>query len=84
MSQSLDMGVDKPLKNLVEDTEQRYQSITFWVPQELNWLWNDNYKFSSPDLGNFELVQARRKEQGFKAAPAWIINSGQMESGPKI
>ena len=40
---------------------------------------------SSQDIENFELAQIGRKEfmyQDFKAAPAWIISYGQMESGP--
>ena len=50
----LDTGVDKPLKDLVQGTEQRYWSIIFWVPNDLHRLWDCNNKCSSPDLGNFE------------------------------
>ena len=86
LAQWFDSGVDKPLKDLVGDTEQIYWWIIFWVPHGLHWLWDRHYKRSSPDLGNFESAQIGRKKvsnQGFKAAPAWTISSGQMESGPR-
>ena len=54
--------IDKPLEDLVGNTEQRYWSIIFWVPNGLHWLWDCNYKCSSLDLGNFELAQAGRKD----------------------
>ena len=79
------MGVDKPLKDFVMDTEQRYLSITFWVSNTLHWFWDRDYKRSSLDLENFESAQAGRKKsrnQEYKAAPAWIRSSGQIESEP--
>ena len=79
------MGIDKPLKDLVEDTEQRYWLITLWVPHRLHWFWDHEHKCSSPDLGNFESAQTEERKsrnQDFKTAPAWSISSGQMESGP--
>ena len=68
----LDESVDKPFKDFEGDTEQRYWSITFWVPHGLYWFWDHDYKCSSSDLENFELAQAGRKShnQDFKAAPA--------------
>ena len=58
----LNAGVDKPLEDLVGDTEQRYRSITVWVPHGLHWLWDCDYKRSFPDLENFESAQAGRKK----------------------
>ena len=55
-------GMDKPLEDLVEDTEQRYRSITLWVLHGLSWFWDRDHKRSSPDLGNFESAQIGRKE----------------------
>ena len=51
-----DADVDKPLDNLVGNTEQRYQSKTFWVSYGLHRLWDCNHKPFSLDLGNFESV----------------------------
>ena len=51
-----------PLEDLVGDTEQRYRSITLWVPHGLCWFWDCDHKCSFPDLENFELVQTGRKE----------------------
>ena len=31
-----DVGIDKPLENRVKDTEERYRSITLWVPYRLH------------------------------------------------
>ena len=28
--------------------------VTLWVPNGLHWLWDRDYKRSSPDLGNFK------------------------------
>ena len=56
------MGVDKPLEDLVGDTEQRYRSITLWVSHGLCWFWDRDHKRSSPDLGNFESAQTGRKK----------------------
>ena len=49
--------------------------------QSKNWY----RPITTPDLGNFESAQTGRRKsrnQDFKAAPAWSISSGQMESGP--
>ena len=58
----LDAGVDKLLEDFVGDVEQRYRSITFWVPHRINRLQDGDYKRSSPDLKNFDSEQAGRKE----------------------
>ena len=80
------MGLDeKSLKNtVVGDTEQRYRLITLWVSHGLHWFWDHDYKCFSQILEI--LSQCKQKErkshnQDFKAAPAWIISSRQMESG---
>ena len=62
LSNWFDAGVNKPLEDLARNTEQRYLSIIFWVPHKLHWLWDCDYKRSSPDLGNFESLQAGRKK----------------------
>ena len=77
------VGIDKLLKDLADDTEHRYWSITLWFPSELHWLWDCICKCISPDLENFELMQEERKScnQYFKAAQAWNIKYGQMKLG---
>ena len=55
-----DAGIDKPLKDLLGDTEQTYQSITLWVPHWLHQLWNQNYKQYFPNLGNFKSAQTAK------------------------
>ena len=69
----LDTVIDKPLKNLVEDIEQRIENSL--VLCRLHELWNHNYKHSSPDLGKFEWCKQEKKSQNldFKAASAWIF-----------
>ena len=78
-------GVDKPLEDLAGNTEQRYQSITLWVPTDFAGLEIANTSVLLQILG----ILSRRKQeerksrnQDFKVAPAWSISSGQMESGP--
>ena len=61
-SQWLDTGVDKPLEDLVGDAEQRYWSITVWVPHRHHWLRNRHYKRFSLDRGNFESAQGGRNK----------------------
>ena len=56
------MGIDQSFKDLVGDTEQRDGAIALWVLHKFLWLWDRNYKCSSPDFGNFELAQAGREE----------------------
>ena len=48
-------SVDQSFEDLVGDTEQGDGTIALW-------LWDCNYKCSSPDFGNFELAQAGREE----------------------
>ena len=55
-------GVDQSFQDLVGDTEQRDGAIALWVLYRFLWLWDRNYKRSSPDFGNFELAQAGREE----------------------
>ena len=55
-------SVDQPLEDLVGDTEQKDQKIALWVLHRFLWLWDCDYKSSSPDFGNSELAQTGRKE----------------------
>ena len=77
--------MDKPLEDLVGDTKLRYYTIALRVLHRLFWLWDRDYRPSSPDFGNFEsLPKEERKphNHNFKAASAWSISSGKIESGP--
>ena len=77
-------SVDQLFEDLVGETEQGDGTVAIWVLYRFLWLWDCNYKCSSPDFRNFELgKQEERKprNQDFKAVPAWIISSGQIESG---
>ena len=55
-------SVDQSFEDLVGDTEQGDGTIALWVLYRFLWLWDCNYKCSSPDFGNFELAQAGREE----------------------
>ena len=55
-------GVDQSFEDLVGDTEQRGGAIALWDLYRFLWLWDRNYKCSSPDFGNFELAQAGREK----------------------
>ena len=81
------MGIDKPVKDLVGDTEQRYQLITLWVPHGLCWFWDCDHKHASQNLKNFESVQTGKKEvtqPGLQSSSSMeYISSEQMESGPR-
>ena len=58
----LHTGMDKPLEDLVGDTKQRYWAIALGVLLRFLRFWDGDYQRSSPDFGNFEWAQARRKE----------------------
>ena len=58
----LDTGVDKPLEDLVRDTDPRYWSITLWVAHVVHRFCDRDYKRSSPDLASFESAQAGKKK----------------------
>ena len=61
-------------------------TITLWVLHGLHWLWDRDYKRSSQILEILSRgMQEERKShnQDFRTASAWIISSGQIESGPK-
>ena len=79
------MGVDKPLEDLVADTERRYLLITLLVPTGFPGF---EIATTSALLQILGILSRRKQEerksrnQDFKAAAAWIISSGQMESGP--
>ena len=55
-----DTGKDQPFEDLVGDTEQGDGTVALWVPYRFLWLWDRDYKCSSPDFGNSELAQAGR------------------------
>ena len=55
-------SVDQSFEDLVGDTEQKDGTIALWVLYRFVWLWDRNYKCSSPDFGNFEFAQAEREE----------------------
>ena len=59
-------SVDQSFEDLVGDTKQRDRVVALWVlfgfGYRFLWLWDRNYKCSSPDFGNFELAQAGREE----------------------
>ena len=80
------MGVDKPLEDLVGDTEQRYRLITHWVRHGL--FVGFGIATTSALLQILGILSRRKQEerkprnQDFKAAPAWSISLEQMESGP--
>ena len=86
ISNWFDKGVDKPLKNLVGDTKQRYQLITFW---SLIGFTGFGITTTSALFQILEILSCCKQEerkscnQDFKAAPAWIIRSRQIESGPR-
>ena len=80
------MGIDKPLEDLVGDTEQRYRSITLTLfPTGFPGF---GIMTTSALLQILGILSQRKQEerksrnQDFKAAPAWSMSSGQMESGP--
>ena len=78
-------SVDKPFEDFVGHTEQRYRSITLWVPTDFVGL---GIATTSALLQILGILSRRKQEemksrnQDFKAAPAWSISSEQMESGP--
>ena len=55
-------GMDKLFEDLVGDTKQRYWAISLMVLLGLLELWDCDYLRFSPDFGNFESMQAGRKE----------------------
>ena len=55
-------SVDQSFEDLVGDTEQRDGAIALWILYRFLWLWDRNYKCSSPDFENSELAQAGREE----------------------
>ena len=79
------MGVDKTLEDLVRDTEQRYRLITLWVPTGFIGF---GIATTSALLQILGILSRRKQEErklrneDFKATPAWIMSSGQMELGP--
>ena len=56
------MVMNKPLKDLVGDTKQRYWAIALRVFLRLLRLWDHDYQRFFPDFWNFESAQAERKE----------------------
>ena len=80
-------GVDNPLQDLVRDTEQRYRSIILLVPTGFAGF---GITITSALLQILGILSRHKQEerkslnQDFKAAPAWSINSEQMESGPGV
>ena len=57
-----DGDVDKPFKDLIEDTEQRDWPIAPWVFFGFRELCDRHYKSSSPDFRFSDVVQAGRAE----------------------
>jgi len=57
-----DTNVDESFEDFKEDTQQRYRTIAFLVPQWLLWTKDRSYKCSSPDLWNFEWAHAGIEE----------------------
>jgi len=39
----INMSIDEALEDLKGDTQQRYETITLWVPQWFFWLRDRNY-----------------------------------------
>ena len=73
------------LEDLVEEAKQGHVTVAFRVFYSLLGFRDRHYQCSSPDFGI--LMWCRQEErkpnnQDFSAAPAWIISSGQIESGP--
>ena len=56
----LNTGIDMLLEDLVEDTDQRFESITLWVPRRLHQLWGCDYQRSSSELESFKSAQSGR------------------------
>ena len=79
------MSMYEPLEDLVGDAKQGDGTIAFQVLYRLLGFRDCHYQCSSPDFWNFEVVQTERRKainQDFSAAPAWVISSRQIESGP--
>jgi len=45
-------SVDESLKDFKGDTQQRYRTVTLWVPQRFFFFKDRNYQCSSPDHWN--------------------------------
>ena len=75
----------EPLKDLVGDAKQEHGTIAFRV---LNMLLGFRDRHYSALLKTFGTLRWRSQEvrkphnQDFSAAPAWIISSRKIESGP--
>ena len=54
--------MDKPLEDLVGDSKRRYWAIAFRVLLRLLRFGDRDYQRSSSNFGNFESMQAGRKE----------------------
>ena len=73
------------LQDLVGDSKQGDGTIAFRVLYRLLGFGDRHYQRSFPDFRNFEVAQQEERKphnQNFSAAPAWVISSGQIESGP--
>ena len=79
-------SVDQSFEDLVRDTEQEDGSILFGSSTG---LFGFGIATTSALLQTLGILSWRKQEerkprnQDFKAVPAWIISSGQIESGPE-
>ena len=81
----LNTSVDQSFEDLVGDTEQGDGAVALGSPTG---LFGFGIATTSALLQTLEILSWRKQEkrkprnQDFKAVPAWIVSSGQIESGP--
>ena len=86
VNKRFDAGVDKLLENLVGNTEQGDRTIAPWVLYRFRRVGTATTSALLQILGILRWCRQedrKPRSQDFKPAPAWIISSGQMESGPR-
>ena len=79
------MSIDQSFEDLVGDTEQGDGTVALWVPYRFVWFWIATTSALLQTLGIFswrKQEERKPRNQDFKAVPAWIISSRQIESGP--
>ena len=81
----MDTSVDESLENFKGDTQQRYVTLTPWVPRGFSGFGIATISALLQIFGILSWqMQVLRKSQNqdLRADPAWSINSGKMESNP--
>ena len=74
-------SVDQSFEDLVGDTEQGDGTEALWVLYRFLWLWDRNYKCSSPDFGNFETQIIMGQAQPL-AGWCWVFSVVHAQMGP--